>query len=409
MHWRGWAHCRASTARSRVTNVGLLQQVSPSERCLTVLCAKCQHTNKSLAPGGLSQTSIDWNCVRRLAERQGVSTLVWRALTTRRPDGAPPDVLAALRLRSHTIAANNLLLILDLTQILFLFAANGIDVLPWKGPALAAEVYGDPGLREFRDLDLLVAEADVVAARKLLESIGYKRAYDASQSQDRLLHRYGHEEQLVRDGQLVELHWAIAKRVHAVPFDFKSLWARRRMVKVGPYSVPTLGPEDLFLTLCVHGTSHAWQRLIWVCDIAELLRRRPDMDWDLLLSETRRLNCGRMLRVALALADGLLDAPLPLEVRKHVEADETAVRLATELSASMFREERARATFVSFHLGIRETLRAKLAFAARALLQLAPEDWTTVSLPDFAFPLYYIVRPIRLMKAYGVPFLLQRH
>ena len=321
----------------------------------------------------------------------------------------PEEELAELRARCHRVAANNLILVRHLKRILDLFCENGITALAWKGPALAAEAYGDIGLREFRDLDLLVRLADVVRARRLLESIGYVSSHAFSPSQERVLLLHGHELQMVRDGQLVELHWAIAKGVHAVPIDFPALWARQRLIKVGPYAVPTLGVEDHFLTLCVHGTSHAWQRLIWVCDVAELIRARPDMEWDRILSESHRLGFGRMVSVALALANHLLDASLPSAVRKRVAADSSAVALATDLGDEIFREERARGSFVSFHLRVRETFGAKLSFVARALFQPAPEDWTALSLPDVAYPLYYLVRPFRLMKAYGGPFLLRRH
>src|SRR3712207_8653927 len=45
------------------------------------------------------------------------------------------------------------------------------------------------------------------------------------------------------------------------------------------------------LILCVHGTKHIWGRLSWICDVAELLRTQPDMDWEYVLDrKSTRLN-----------------------------------------------------------------------------------------------------------------------
>jgi Uncharacterised nucleotidyltransferase len=41
-----------------------------------------------------------------------------------------------------------------------MFADEGVNVIPSKGPTLAALAYGDLGLREFDDLDLLIARPD---------------------------------------------------------------------------------------------------------------------------------------------------------------------------------------------------------------------------------------------------------
>jgi len=44
----------------------------------------------------------------------------------------------------------------ELFRLLELFSANGISALLIKGPVLAAQAYGDPCVRSYGDLDLLV-------------------------------------------------------------------------------------------------------------------------------------------------------------------------------------------------------------------------------------------------------------
>jgi len=47
---------------------------------------------------------------------------------------------------------------------------------------------------------------------------------------------------------------------------------------------------------------------------SELLRRYPNLNWDITMQRTESLNAERMLHVGLALAAGLLDAPVPNEI-----------------------------------------------------------------------------------------------
>jgi len=390
--------------------VGPVQRSRTPEERVLLLSARAQMSAARLTElSHVLDAALDWSLLLRLADRHGLSPLLWRALVASRPTDIPADCMAELRNRCHGIAANNLLLVAHLRKILELLASAGIEALAWKGPALAAEFYGDIGLREFGDLDLLVKQGDVGRARAVLESMGYERHYRLSPTQERMLHRYGHEEQFERQGQLVELHWAITKDIHAVPFDFDSLWLQKRNVRIGKFEAPTPGVEDLFLTLCIHGNSHGWQRLIWICDIAELIRVHTEIDWRRIMLESGRKRFGRMVRVALALASRALDASLLGEVQSWVEADAKALKLASRLEAGLFEEERARGSIVSYHMGIRETAGDKIAFAARALCQPAPEDWSSIALPAAAYPLYYIVRPLRLLRQYGIPFLKRQH
>src|ERR1700681_921232 len=67
-----------------------------------------------------------------------------------------------------------------LLRLLELFQAAEIPVIPLKGPVLAQILYGDPVLREFEDLDLLVRKRDVLRALQLLNAHGY--AVDSSLS-----------------------------------------------------------------------------------------------------------------------------------------------------------------------------------------------------------------------------------
>src|SRR5260370_38643204 len=69
---------------------------------------------------------------------------------------------------------NSVQLTAELFRLLDLFAREGIQVLPFKGPTLAMAAYGNLALRQFTDLDLLIRKEDVLRARGILLENGYR-------------------------------------------------------------------------------------------------------------------------------------------------------------------------------------------------------------------------------------------
>src|SRR5262249_12933710 len=159
-------------------------------------------------------------------------------------------------------------------------------------------------LRPFRDLDLLVRAGDVPAAQRLLLTRGYRLGQSLSAARGAAYLRSNGQLPFVRsgDGCYVELH------PHLLPPHFRffsegqRLWGRAVSVPLQGRKVATLAPEDLLLFLCVHGAKHLWARLVWVCDIAELIRTHPALDWVRVARQARRLRGERMLLLGLCLA-----------------------------------------------------------------------------------------------------------
>src|SRR5207244_11975507 len=58
---------------------------------------------------------------------------------------------------------------------------------------------------------------------------------------------------------------------------------------LGGTLVRTLSAEHLLLVLCAHGAKHCWERLGWICDVAELLRGTPALDLSGMLAQARSL------------------------------------------------------------------------------------------------------------------------
>lgn len=351
----------------------------------------------------LSAGPLDWPALLQVAERHGVLPLLYWNLNAAAPEAVPAELREPLRARFQENARINLFLTGELHRVLGLCAQHGIPAIPYKGPVLTASIYGNLALRHFNDLDILVRRDDVLRARDLLVAQGFHPEVRLTPAQEPAFLLYDREYHLRNDVLSLELHWETAAQYFSWRPGMDSAWGRLQHTTLGGLRVVTLAPEDLLLTLCAHGAMHVWEQLKWVCDIAELLRARPSLDWDIVLGEARRLHSTRILWLGLALAHDLLDAPLPGNVLSAIRADPGAAPLAAEVRRRLFAPAppplRKRQEYW-FYLRARERLRDRIAYAARLALRPNALDCRLLSLPRPLFFVYYLLRPFRLIATY---------
>lgn len=94
-------------------------------------------------------------------------------------------------------------------------------------------------------------------------------------------------------------------------------------------------PEDAVIIAAVHGAKEGWRRLLWVADMTPLIQRHPALDWDAVLRRATSAGVRRMTLLGLALADDLLGAPLPDDLRRAVAADTGVTVLRSELRSTV--------------------------------------------------------------------------
>ena len=337
---------------------------------------------------------MGWDGLLRLAANHGLSAFLYSQL-----DGVAPEaVLAELRSRAHAVAVGNLKLAAELLRAMEAFQAAGIPVLPFKGPTLAALLYGDRAVRQFSDLDLLVPRQYVPQALATLKDLGY----EAHGDEDQWFHERARERPLVRKstGVEVDLHWGLMQDSFAGETGAEGLWERSQRVMIDGREIPTLGTEDLLLYLCVHGTKHQWASLGWVRDVAELIRARPGIGWSAVMTEAQRTGTRRMLLLGLWLAHELLAANVPEDLLRAAK-DEPAVQVLAAQSVAVTSQEPRRELegweLMRYRWRVAERWRERWAIAKGSLLNPSPCDWQACKLPRALWRLYPVIRPLRLV------------
>jgi len=347
------------------------------------------------------EAPLDWARVLDFAGRHGLNPLLHRHLSSRPAARIPKPVMAALwggyelGLRRNRRAAR------ELARIVADFAAHDIPALPYKGPVLAESVYGDLGLREFGDLDILLPRADIARATALLEAAGYRADFDlAPAAADAMFRSWRGTEVLLRKPpHLVELHWRTDPDF-PVEIDEPGWWRELRCAPLEGVMMAAFDPTELLLVLCIHGGKHRWAALGWLVDIAEMLRRETAIEWAVIAARARALGVERRIYVGLALAGDLLDAPLPWQVRERCGQSDVAP-LAQRIRADILSARGAPA-------GAFRTLRGELELSdrvSRRVLHVA----RTIFVPSMAefsrWPLpralHFLYVPLRLVRLAG--------
>jgi hypothetical protein len=241
----------------------------------------------------LLQGDIDWQYLIGMAHAHGVIPLLYRSLHTSCPETVPKVISDQLQRHFHANAFHNRFFAKELLKILNLCEAQGIPCIPYKGPSLAAMAYGDLSLRQFDDLDLLIHKKDFQKAKELFISQGYQSELTDTRETDYLQSQY-HLGFVRTDGRVtIELHWEVSWRYWPFPFDFARLWTCLTPVFLEGETIHSFPPEDLLLILCAHGSKHQWERLLWICDIAELVHIHQRIDWRGLMEQARTLGTKR--------------------------------------------------------------------------------------------------------------------
>lgn len=342
---------------------------------------------------------LDWQRLIHLGEAHGLLPLLYWHGTRNLAAEFPQELAQQLQDRFRANSARSLLLIDQLFKVIDLLGHSGIPAIPFKGPALAGQLYGDASLRECADLDVLLWARDVPEAIRRLASSGYTKGHRLAANQQNAFvatqYEYGF---LSPAGVLVELQWRIVPRYFSLSLPEQQYWGRVQAATIGGRDVNRLSAEDLLLFLSFHGGKHGWQKLIWLADVAELIVSTPQLDWEYVLDCARRVGGLRMLLLGSALARRLMNIPLPAQLKQPLMEDEAVGQIAEATCRNLFQGERpAYVRSQLYLLRVRERWRDRLRYLMRFVFTATPMEWEAA---DFPQPFSFLYRGLRLLRGF---------
>ena len=345
----------------------------------------------------------DWSRLLVLAEEHGVIG----HLAARLPELDDNIVSAEKRsalVELHRAQVFRMLgMIRELFHLLELLAGKDISLLVVKGPVLAVDAYGDAAIRSYGDLDLLVRQRDIRRATEVLEAAGYEAAVPLSAIDARKIpgqYLFTRSESSL----LVELHNDLTLRYFPRRLAIEELFARQTRVRLDGHEVPALSVEDELVYISVHGATHLWERLGWIADVAALVTRQRDINWQAVTKAAEQVGAERMLATGLCLASDLLQARLPAPVLRRLERDGGAAKLAASVRRWLAGAGHAPPTLferAAFRLGMRGNRFFAPAYLLRLSLSPTEEDWKPGDTENRHGLFDALRRPFRLARKYG--------
>jgi putative nucleotidyltransferase-like protein len=346
---------------------------------------------------------VDWPRLLLLAEEHGALAPLAARLHECNEPVIPPEINQTLLERHREQNFQTLRLTAELFRLLELFSANGVPALVIKGPVLAVQAYGDPSMRSYGDLDLLVRQRNIRRATEVMIASGYQaavslRAIDAGKIPGQYLF-------CKRDSKLlVELHNDLTLRYFPGPLPIEEFFARQIHMRLDAHEVLAPCLEDELVLICIHGAKHFWERLSWIADVAWMVSRQSSIDWERATACARAVSAEHLLHTGLRLAVEVLRTELPKQIAACVREDAVAAKLVTRVLRWLPAGGYAAPSLlerVAFRLRMRGGLFTAPAYLLRLSLSPTEEDWQTAEKISNNTFLDALRRPFRLARKYG--------
>jgi hypothetical protein len=356
---------------------------------------------RALVSGG-----VDWQVLIDAAAAHCVTPLTGRQLLGEFANSVPAEFRTLFRIAYERTVRGNLLMAAEMLRLSSRFRAAGMMAVPYKGPLLAAQAYGDFGLRQFVDLDFAIRQRDLPRASALLAADGYKAAFGAITPEEGAHPTHSEYQFVCNDGgTVVEMQTEVTLRYFPRKLDFDSLEKRLTNISFGGGETLSFSPEDTLILLAVHGAKHFWERLLWIADISELSQAALGVHWEKAFSLAKEMEVSRPLNLALYLAHRMLEAPLPDDVREKVLRDRVAKTLGDGICERFSMRAEAKLPVFSrfrFRVASRDSFLAGLRFAMRLATSPTEPDRADMPLPEGMSGMHRWLRPVLLMKRHGI-------
>lgn len=357
------------------------------------LLTEVAYNDQANISGMVTDPALDWDYLLAAAKFHGlIPALAPRLL--RQVSSVPERVRFELQEASRLALEGTLALSGELVRVLRNLNNAQVECIPFKGPALAANLWGNFTLRQSMDIDLLVRPAQVGQVVEVLQSSGYMPQSEIGWQ--KLLPR-AVELQLKKPGMPpLELQWGIAPKCFAVDLPIGACWQRAQHAEFGGQPTLAFAAEDLMLVLCIHGWKHSWNRLLWIADVARLIRKSPTLDWTALTTGAKACGTERILLLGVLLAHKLFGFSLP-QLEITARATPEIARLADE--SIRYMQDLTQPSYTGWHrylLLARERRADRIRHISRFLFTPGLGDWDSVRLPKFVTPLYRLIRLARV-------------
>jgi len=259
--------------------------LKPHEELLLALASPIADRGRVDSLVSATSEADEWTSFVSLANENGVIALVYDNLVAAGLiKNVPVNIAEQMRSAWLASLARNTHIFKLLHEVATHASGRQIKIIPIKGLYLEKHVFGEKGVRQMNDLDILVDERDAVPLRNLLIENGFTTMPFISPIHSFFLHSYGkHMPEMYKHGLSFEIHFRL--------FSDKGNSLTHEMVRLShrPFddkNYHIICPDEAyhFLFLVKHLAWHekgGTSQLRLYADMAYVIERRYDkILWD---------------------------------------------------------------------------------------------------------------------------------
>ncbi len=348
----------------------------------------------------LLHKKFDWDKLIYLAERHRMISHVYNNIAQIK-EFIPVHPFEKIQRKCEQNRLKLIRLAGTLIEITTAFKENKVPVVVLKGPLMAEQFYGDIGMKQSRDIDLLVNWENIQLCERILKDFNCLRiqpSFTLSPKQTEVHHNIIHHYTYInkKNNTIIELHWRLLSPKTLMPVNtatiiehsVKMKWEKRT------FSIPN--DVDQLIYLAAHGAKHQWYRLYWLKDFAEALHIFPEPQYKILIYKAKEYGLINPLIQGILLSNILFDYELPdsfipLVSKNHYQLAKSALKKIRISEKRNLSRKINRLSKLIYTMRLRNDLKYKwdCIWSSRTV----ENDWIILPLPDRLFFLYYFLRP----------------
>ena len=229
----------------------------------------------------------------------------------------PETVIVMLQERTRDNLVRQIRYVSEFFSVTGWLGSEGIKAIPFKGFWLGESAYGDIGARISSDIDLFIDVRDLERVKGIMtgnQYIGHEgidRLTDEYVRKEMAEYNFGRYEKGLRMTH-IEFHWRSAMAFYRMDISIDDLGSQISTGMLQGRKAEVFSPAaNMLLAVMHHGGKECYWQLRQVMDIAHLLRRYPDLDWDWLLNQAQRFHVRSLLMLGIRLAHEVTGVPVP--------------------------------------------------------------------------------------------------
>jgi hypothetical protein len=302
------------------------------------------------------------------------------------------------------IVKQNMLMTSELIKIMKLLEEKGIEAISFKGPVLSQMVYGNITLRQYCDLDILVASVDLEKASRILLKSNYKEIYELEEYQKEKLKDVVHDITMIniKNGINIELHWTLSSGEFFIDLEKLDYKSDIKKYELSNSNINIFSNEKLFIYLCIHGYKHLWERIEWLVDIYYMIEKK-NIDLEKVVQLSRTVDSERIVLSTLIICQKMFN--LKLKIKDNLFQDKKMVsktlgfyqKLIKSYTSTNNSNNNRKVSSNQFFL--LKSFDNRLKYIKSFFIP-TQKDLEIIKLPNFLYYLYYVVRPFNIIIRY---------